>query len=97
MYTLSPFMRPQKARRQQMSDDPKDQMSASFRGTRDGRGFLKSLSTNIKGPAVSVVLVVWLGSVVALAIWGGAYAGVGFGLLSFFIAAYIGLLGRNSN
>lgn len=61
-------------------------------------GVLKNLVTNIKGPAVSVVLVVWLAAVVLLSIYGKTPLGpAGMGLLSTFIVIYLITLASRPN
>ena len=80
-----------------MNEDPKDQMSASFRGTRDERGFFKNLATNIKGPSVSVVLSIWIIALVVITVWDAKHTPSAFVMLSSFLAFYLVILGRNSN
>jgi hypothetical protein len=56
-----------------MNQEPKsqDHMEVNIKASSNkGGGFLRNLATNIKGPAVSVVLVVWLAAVVLLSIYG---------------------------
>lgn len=80
-----------------MNEDPKDQLSASFRGARDECGFLKNLATNIKGPAVSVVLGIWLIALVVITVWDAKHTPSAFIMLSLFLAFYVVILGRPSN
>jgi hypothetical protein len=71
-----------------------DHMEVNFKGGR----FLKNLVTNIKGPAVSVVLIVWIAAVVLLSINGRApLAPAGMGILSTFIVIYLISLASRSN
>ena len=68
----------------------KEKMEVRFRSTGGKGGFLRNLVTNIKGPAASVVLVVWIIAVVFLSVWGNPpFAASGIGLLSSFIVIYI--------
>jgi hypothetical protein len=59
-----------------------------------GGRLLRNLATNVKGPAVSVVLVIWIIAVVITSIY-NAYAAVG--PLSFFIAVYLLALANRPN
>jgi hypothetical protein len=79
-----------------MSDEEKDHMQVSVKTAHSG-GFLKNVSTNVKGPAVSVVLLGWIAGVVALSIWGGPLSGAGMGLMGAFMGFYMTALSRNSN
>jgi hypothetical protein len=79
-----------------MNDQPQDHMEMSTKGTRDKGGFFKNLATNIKGPAVSVVLIAWIVALAAVALWGGENAKTTIGIFAVFIGLYIGGLGRSN-
>jgi hypothetical protein len=65
-------------------------MEIHFKGGR----FLKNLATNVKGPAVSVVLVVWIIAIVVISLY---HSYLAVGPLSMFIIAYLSVLGNQSN
>jgi type IV secretory pathway VirB2 component (pilin) len=76
----------------------KEKMEVGFRSTGGKGGFLRNLVTNIKGPAASVVLVVWIVAVVFLSVYGKTpFAPSGMGLLSTFIVIYLVILGNRPN
>ena len=48
------------------------------------------MTASVRTPSVSLVLIIWLASVVSLCIWGSEkFTPAGLSALSFFIAAYI--------
>jgi hypothetical protein len=68
----------------------RDQMEIHLKGGR----LLKNLVTNVKGPAVSVVLVTWIVAVVITSLY---HAYLAFGPLSAFITMYLIILGNRPN
>jgi hypothetical protein len=59
------------------------------------RGFWPNLAAGVRTPSVSLVLIVWLASVVSLCVWGSEkFTPAGLGALSFFLAAYVVALGQ---
>jgi hypothetical protein len=66
--------------------EDQDQMEIHLKGGR----FLKNLVTNVKGPAVSVVLVSWIIAIVMISL---QHAYLAVAPLSMFIVMYLGVLG----
>ncbi len=71
-----------------------EHMEVGAKATRDKQGFWRNLTANVKGPAVSVVLVVWIVAIVIASIY-KAYLAIA--PLSLFIGLYFGVLGSRSN
>ncbi len=81
-----------------MNEESKNHMEMSVKATRDKGGFFRNLATNIKGPAVSVVLVAWLAAVVFISVYGKTpFGAAGMGLLSIFIVIYLMIMGNRQN